>query len=155
MNFRKSSKGGGVIFNPKIYVADFCHYRLYFGHEFQKKICNITFRKCFFSENEGRGVRGRLELFRKFIRFGRGRRPLSRPLLTPQSFFCFGQRTIFIDNITHCFRDQSDLIWRPSVANYNEHSRAFLGLQIFWRRWGANLNPIFFAFSLHWNSRLQ
>ena len=23
--------GGGVIFNPKIYIADFCHYRLYFG----------------------------------------------------------------------------------------------------------------------------
>ena len=63
-------------------------------------------------------------------------------LSRPQSFFCFGQRTIFIDNITHCFRDQSDLIWRPSVANYNEHSRAFLGLQIFWRRWGGNLNPI-------------
>ena len=39
MNFRKSSKGGvGVIFNPKIYVADFCHYRRYFGHEFQKKL---------------------------------------------------------------------------------------------------------------------
>ena len=63
-------------------------------------------------------------------------------LSRPQSFFCFGQRTIFIDNITHCFRDQSDLIWRPSMANYNEHSRAFLGLQIFWRRWGGNLNPI-------------
>ena len=39
MNFQKSSKGGGgVIFNPKIYVADFCHYRRCFGHEFQKKI---------------------------------------------------------------------------------------------------------------------
>ena len=30
--------GGGSIFNPKIYVADFCHYRRYFGHEFQKQI---------------------------------------------------------------------------------------------------------------------
>ena len=30
--------GGGIIFNPKIYVADFCHYRRYFGHEFQKKL---------------------------------------------------------------------------------------------------------------------
>ena len=29
---------GGVIFNPKIYIADFCHYRRYFGHEFQKKL---------------------------------------------------------------------------------------------------------------------
>ena len=27
-----------VIFNPKIHVADFCHYRPYFDHEFQKKI---------------------------------------------------------------------------------------------------------------------
>ena len=25
MNFRKSSKGRGVIFNPKIYIADFGH----------------------------------------------------------------------------------------------------------------------------------
>ena len=25
MNFRKSSKGAGVIFNPKIYTADFGH----------------------------------------------------------------------------------------------------------------------------------
>ena len=34
----KFQRGGGVIFNPKIYVADFCHCRQYFGHEFQKKI---------------------------------------------------------------------------------------------------------------------
>ena len=44
--FGKVPKGGGrFIFNPKIYIADFCHYRQYFGHEFQKKICMITFRK--------------------------------------------------------------------------------------------------------------
>ena len=50
MNFRKSSKrGGGVIFNPKIYIADFCHYRRYFGHEFQEKFAIL------FSENEGGG----------------------------------------------------------------------------------------------------
>ena len=24
--FLKSSEGGGVIFNPKIYIADFCHF---------------------------------------------------------------------------------------------------------------------------------
>ena len=32
MNFRKSSEGGGgggVISDPKIYVADFCHYKGY------------------------------------------------------------------------------------------------------------------------------
>ena len=27
INFRKSSKGGGVIFNPKIYVADFGNFK--------------------------------------------------------------------------------------------------------------------------------
>ena len=32
-----------------------------------------------FSENEGGGVKGRLELFQKFIRFGRGRLPLLVP----------------------------------------------------------------------------
>ena len=40
MNFRKSSEGGGGggFFNPKIYIADFCHFRRYFGHEFREKI---------------------------------------------------------------------------------------------------------------------
>ena len=28
----------GIIFNPKICIADFCHYRRYFSHEFRKKI---------------------------------------------------------------------------------------------------------------------
>ena len=38
MNFRKSSRGGGVIFNPKIYIADFGPLkRALFGH-FPKKI---------------------------------------------------------------------------------------------------------------------
>ena len=37
MNFRKSSKRGGVISNPKIYIADFCHYKRFFGHVFLKK----------------------------------------------------------------------------------------------------------------------
>ena len=37
--FGKVPKGGvgGVISNPKIYIADFCHYKRYFGHEFWKK----------------------------------------------------------------------------------------------------------------------
>ena len=34
----KFRRGEGVIFHPKIYIADFCHYRRYFGHEFQKKL---------------------------------------------------------------------------------------------------------------------
>ena len=35
----KFQRGGwGVIFNPKIYVADFCHYRQYFGQEFRKNL---------------------------------------------------------------------------------------------------------------------
>ena len=38
MNFRKSSKEGRVIFNPKIYIADFGpFYRVFFGR-FPKKI---------------------------------------------------------------------------------------------------------------------
>ena len=46
MNFRKSSEGGGgVISNPKIYVADFCHYNRYFGHEFWKKNPQHDFTK--------------------------------------------------------------------------------------------------------------
>ena len=44
-------QGGGVISNPKIYVADFCHYKGYFGHEFRRKSAT------WFSENEGGGQR--------------------------------------------------------------------------------------------------
>ena len=53
-------KGGGY---PKNFVADFSTSR---------KKRNIVFR------NEGGGVRGRLEVFRKFIRFGGPRRPLGK-----------------------------------------------------------------------------
>ena len=60
----KFQKGGGVISNPKIYVADFCHYKRFLGHVFRKKSAT------WFSENEGGGIKGRLELFQKFIRFG-------------------------------------------------------------------------------------
>ena len=75
MNFQKSSERGGFISNPKIYVADFCHYKGYFGHEFRNKSAT------WFSENEG-GVKGRLELFRKFIRFGMGMLPLGTSVYT-------------------------------------------------------------------------
>ena len=53
---------------------------------------------------------------------------LSQTFLT--LFFCFDQRRIFIDNITRCFRDQSDLIWSSLVANYILllHSWAFFGV---------------------------
>ena len=34
----------GWIFG-KIYIADFCHYRRYLGHEFRKTNCNMIFRK--------------------------------------------------------------------------------------------------------------
>ena len=45
INFWKSSeRGGGVISNPKIYIADFCHYKRFFGHVFLKN-CNMIFRK--------------------------------------------------------------------------------------------------------------
>ena len=44
MNFRKSSKGGGHIFNPKIYIPDFgpLYRALKMGF---RKNCNISFRK--------------------------------------------------------------------------------------------------------------
>ena len=45
----RTGRGWGVISNPKIYVADFCHYKGYFGHEFWKKSAT------WFSENEGGG----------------------------------------------------------------------------------------------------
>ena len=47
MNFRKDSKRGGGQFPSK----------------------NLS---CSFSKNEGGGVKGRLEIFQKFIRFGSG-----------------------------------------------------------------------------------
>ena len=56
MDFRKTSKGGGVIFNQKIYVADFGPlYRAFFVC-FRKKIATK------FSKYE-REVKGRLEFF--------------------------------------------------------------------------------------------
>ena len=63
-------EGAGGSFNPKIYVADFGP--LGFGlveHKIDKK--NATW----FSENEGEGVKGRLELFRKLIRLSGPTRP--------------------------------------------------------------------------------
>ena len=42
INFRKSSKGGGVIFNPKIYVADFWNFKQ--GILIMKLIQNSNFR---------------------------------------------------------------------------------------------------------------
>ena len=42
MNFRKSAKGGGVNFNPKIYVADFWNFRQ--GFLIMKLIQNSNFR---------------------------------------------------------------------------------------------------------------
>ena len=64
MNFWKSSKGRGVIFYPKIHIADFGPLGLFSG------VCNIIFRKW------GGGVKGRLEFLRKFLRFGSGIHPL-------------------------------------------------------------------------------
>ena len=49
--FGKVPMGGGVISDTKIYVADFCHYKGYFGHEFRNKSAT------WFSENEGGGQR--------------------------------------------------------------------------------------------------
>ena len=60
--FRKcSNAGGGVIFNPEFYIADFKPLSRVFEHEIIKKM--EDFPKTW-------GVKGRLELFQKFIRFG-------------------------------------------------------------------------------------
>ena len=64
INFRKSSKGGrGIFFNPKIYLTEFGPFNRAFEHEIDKD--NAT---CF-SENEGEGVKSRLEFFRNFISY--------------------------------------------------------------------------------------
>ena len=49
--FGKLRKGGGVIFNPKIYVADFGNfkYTVLFYHEITYKIVISGFRVCFFN----------------------------------------------------------------------------------------------------------
>ena len=77
--FGKVPKGGDgrVISNPKIYVADFCHFKGVLRSWILEKIHNMIFRKW------GGGVNGRLELFQKFIRFWRDRLPLPPP--TPPS----------------------------------------------------------------------
>ena len=60
ISFRKSSKGGArVIFNPKIYNADF-------GSLYRAIKKNLEYD---FPKMTG-GVKGRLEFFRKFISFG-------------------------------------------------------------------------------------
>ena len=65
MNFRKNSKkGGGVISNLKNFIAN-----LVLVQRFVEKIA------IFFSEKGAGGVRGRSEIFRKFIRFGIHRLP--------------------------------------------------------------------------------
>ena len=74
MNFRKTSEGGGgVISDPKNYVALFLVKEKRNGHRFPGKSATL------FSKNRVRGgVRGRLEVFRKFIKFGPGSLPLIR-----------------------------------------------------------------------------
>ena len=62
-DFEGERGGRGVISNPKNYIADFCHYKRYFGHEFRKKSA------IWFSENEG-GSKAVWNFFWKFIRFG-------------------------------------------------------------------------------------
>ena len=66
----KFQRGEGVIFYPKIFIADFgpLYRALKIKQGLSETNCNISF------QNEG-GVKGRLDFFRKFIRFGRLNRP--------------------------------------------------------------------------------
>ena len=61
---------GGAIFSPRNFIADFGPLNRAFFGRFPKN-CNKIFRK-----EGGRGVKGPLELFWKFIRFGVATRPL-------------------------------------------------------------------------------
>ena len=70
MNFSTSSKGcWGSFSNQKIILQIF---DLYTGFKegFSEK------NAIWFSKNEGGGVKGRMEFFQKFIRFGEATRPL-------------------------------------------------------------------------------
>ena len=67
MNFQKSSKRGrGVIFNPKITLQILDLYKGLFPKKLQYNFPKMS---------GGGGVEGRLEFFRKFIRFGSVTRP--------------------------------------------------------------------------------
>ena len=70
--FLKSSKGGGVIFNPNIYVANSGPVNRAFFGCFPKTIAD------FFPKMRDEGVKDRLELVRKFICFGSVTRPLCK-----------------------------------------------------------------------------
>ena len=83
MNFWKSSEGGGVISDPKKMLQFFLHWNRG-GHLLSKKnCCNFFAFERIFGKNrnifpeKGAGVKGRLELFQKFIDFGRDGLPLS------------------------------------------------------------------------------
>ena len=80
MNFRKSSNRGGVIFNPKVCVAYFGNFKqgFYSMKLIQKgmKYMHMISSKRDHSKGQGVGVKGRLELSRKFICFGTVTHPL-------------------------------------------------------------------------------
>ena len=51
MNFWKCAEGGGVIFNPKIYIADFGNFKQgFFEQEIDKKISNFRVQGLFFQQ---------------------------------------------------------------------------------------------------------
>ena len=102
MNFRKiSERGGGGISDPKNFVAFFfCFKNANFGHDFPEKcqkggggvisdlknfVANLVRfgpvseknRNIFFRKRGGGGVKGRSEIFRKFIYIGKGGLPLA------------------------------------------------------------------------------
>ena len=73
--FSDNFQGGrGVIFNPKIYIADLGPLnRWLFEHETEEKKLKNDFKKM-----RGGGVKGHLKLFQKIISFGVFIRPLVR-----------------------------------------------------------------------------
>ena len=103
MFFWKISEGGGVIFDPKNYIADFVGFKaVYFGCKFWKKcpkrgvvaspknfIANLRIlsgfsgkkRNVISKNREGGGGQGRLGVFQKNIHFGGSSHPLDGSLL--------------------------------------------------------------------------
>ena len=78
MNFRKTSEGGGVISDPKNFVAVFSvilrgktmNFWEIWGGSLQSEKFVAKKRNIVFRNEGGAGVRGRLEVFRKFIQNG-------------------------------------------------------------------------------------
>ena len=110
----KFQRGGrGVIFNPKIYIADFCHYRRYFGHEFHKKFAIQL------SEKWGGGGQLPFGTFPKIHPFWKGKASLRNPPknTTTEQFFILG---ILLCLFIFIWSKVPDAFYCFSGSNFNQ-----------------------------------